>query len=178
MPHAIELFFDDTSDLRIRGLWDRLADLGATYMRDSGARPHLTLAVCDNIDFPAARHLLDRFAETVAGFPLAFSAIGIFPGENPVVFLAPKVTPELLKLHAQFHAELAALTPNLWPHYAPAQWMPHCTLAMDLPREQFAQLPALSDAAALPITVEVVSLGIVEFRPVKLLHSAGLAGGG
>ena len=174
MPHAIELFFDDDSDRRIRGLWEQLAGLGASYMKSSGARPHLTLAVCESLDLPAACRLLDGFGENFASFPLQFAATGFFPGEKPVMFLAPKVTPELLKLQEQLHEELSLISPNIWPHYTPGQWMPHCTLAMDLPREQFNQIPAVIDAAALPFEVEVVSLGMVEFRPVKLKHTTRL----
>ncbi|WP_052573998.1 2'-5' RNA ligase family protein [Haloferula sp. BvORR071] len=174
MPHAIELFFDDDSDLRIRKLWERLAGLGATYMHSSGARPHLTLAVCDSIDLPAASRLLDGFGENFASFPLQFAATGFFPGEKPVMFLAPKVTSELLQLQEQFHEELSLISPDIWPNYTPAKWMPHCTLAMDLPREQCGQIAGVIDAAALPFEVEVVSLGMVEFRPVKLKHTTRL----
>src|SRR5689334_4679169 len=114
MAYAIEMFFDNASEARIRSLWDEFAKFGAAYMRDSGARPHVSLAAADSVDAPATRGLLERFAQTTQPFPLTLSAVGLFPAREPVVYLAPKVTPELLALHGVFSDEFVTVATGVW----------------------------------------------------------------
>lgn len=102
MPYAVELLFDPIADTRVRGLWEALTATGAPCVFKNGARPHITLAVCESVQIPAAFRLLDRFALKTPAFSVTLTSIGLFTGTAPVVFLAPKVTPELLSLHASF----------------------------------------------------------------------------
>jgi 2'-5' RNA ligase len=177
MPYAIELYFDATTEARIRGLWGALESIGAATMREGDARPHVSLAVCGSIEVPAAGELLDRFAKTVESFPLTFASVGMFCAAAPIVFLAPKVTMELLVLHERFFAELQKVSRDCWRHYEPAQWVPHCTLAMELAQDKIARTIGIGQGAGLPFTGVVSEIGLVEFRPVRQLHVARLGEG-
>jgi 2'-5' RNA ligase len=176
MPYAIELYFDAATEARIRGLWEEFESIGAGSMREGDARPHLSLAVCESVNLPAMCEWLERFATSTACFPLTFASLGVFATAAPVVFLAPKVTPELLALHAGFFTNLKGTTQDCWPHYAPSQWVPHCTLAMRLARDQMERAVGICQGAGLPWTGVVSEIGIVEFRPVRQLHVVPLAG--
>jgi 2'-5' RNA ligase len=175
MPYAIEMYFDAETDFRIRALWEEFASIGASFMHDSGARPHVSLAVCESADLPATRQLLDRFAGATSGFPIAFSSLGMFPAAEPVAFLAPKVTSELLALHARFFSEFATVARDCWFHYSPSQWVPHCTLAMGLESHQIGRALDISHAAGLPLLGIVSEIGLVEFRPVRQLYATPFA---
>ncbi|HEY5892830.1 MAG TPA: hypothetical protein VIT91_06320 [Chthoniobacterales bacterium] len=75
MP-TIELFFNAASESRVRTLWDEFASFGSAFMRDSGARPHITLVACEPVDVAAASELLDRFATSTVIRGLAFIIAG------------------------------------------------------------------------------------------------------
>jgi 2'-5' RNA ligase len=175
MPYAVEMFFDMAGDPRIRGLWEEFAALGTPSMRDSGARPHISLAVCDSVAVPAACQLIDRFATATFSFPVALSSMGLFPAAAPVAYLAPKVTSELLSLHARFYSEFAVIAHQCWSHYSPSAWVPHCTLACGLPTQQLSPALEIGRAAELPILCTVTEIGLVEFHPVKQLHATSLS---
>jgi len=56
------MYFDAETDFRNRTIWEKFASIGVSFMHDSGGRPHVSLAVCEVVDIPAACQLLDRFA--------------------------------------------------------------------------------------------------------------------
>ena len=150
MSYAIELALDAAAAAAIRHLWRELDDAGITYMARSGARPHVSLGVWETVDPSTAEAALTRFASETAPLPLTFASIGLFPGV--AVFLAATVTSELLDLHARVHNRSADIGAAPWDHSRPGVWVPHCTLATDLAKDQF-------------------EIGLVEFRPVKQLVS-------
>jgi 2'-5' RNA ligase len=170
MPYAVEMYFDEASTARIREMWNRLAGIGLSAMIDCGARPHVSLAVCEQIDLNAASAILDDCSAGVPAFAISLASCGMFPGAEYVVFLAPKVTARMLEWHARFHEMITVATGGMWAHYTPPQWMPHCTLATRvLPEQVGAALEILRDFE-LPIPCRVISMGIVELRPVRLRH--------
>jgi len=88
-----------------------------------------------------------------------------------VAFLAPKVTPELLSLHARFFSEFSVIAHQCWPHYSTPAWVPHCTLASGFPPQQLSQALDICRAAELPIICSVTEIGLIEFRPIKQLYA-------
>ncbi|RBP37263.1 2'-5' RNA ligase superfamily protein [Roseimicrobium gellanilyticum] len=129
MPYAVEMYFDEPGTARIREMWDRLSSIGFSSMNDCGARPHVSLAVCEQLELSTAPAIVDDFSGGVPPFELSFSSYGLFPGAECVLFLAPKVTSLMLEKHARFHEVISTATDGMWAHYTPGQWVPHCTLA-------------------------------------------------
>ena len=137
MPYAVEMFFDKESDAQIRKIWRSLKESGiSSWMEDSGSVPHVTLSVFGELDADEADRRLASFAEKVSGFPLVFASIGAFPTDEGVLFLAPVVTGELLRVHNAFHDFFADLREDQWPYYLPDSWVPHCTLAINIKKEE------------------------------------------
>jgi 2'-5' RNA ligase len=172
MTYAIELFFDAPSETRIFSLWDTFAGFGAPSMRSGDQRPHVTLAVADSVDLSATRQLLDSFALALKPFSISFAALGLFPSSERVAFLAPKNTPELLALHERFFFQFSSVAQSTWSHYAPASWIPHCTLTVGLATEQLSSAFDAVHSFGLPLDCTAVEIGLVEFFPVKQLHVA------
>ena len=175
--HALTPGFDLPRDSAVRGLWQTLADRGVTsLMPELGARPHISLTVFDELYPPDVHEALQNFAAEVAPIPLQFSAVGIFPTAEGVVFLAPVVTQRLLDVHADFHARMAALGRQSLPYYRPGNWVPHCTVAMNLPPEQIPTTVAICKAAPVFHAFSLVGLDLIEFRPVKTIYEFPLVG--
>jgi len=162
MPIALELHFDRDGEERVRS-W---AAVRSPAGMGSESVPHVSLLVAESIDLPAAKPRLDRFAAATRRFSLSLSAVGIFPGNPPVVFLAPKVTRDLLNLHERFVGEFTLLVSGIWDYYLPGNWVPHCALGIAVPP---------TDLSGLPLTVRVSGLILIEFPDYKRLHHSALA---
>jgi 2'-5' RNA ligase len=173
MPYALELALDDDAAAMVRALWREIAAAGAPFMAESGANPHVSLAIWNEIDRDAMTSALARFAAETRPIDIVFPAVGTFASTG-VVLLAPEVDARLLDAHARCHRTVAGLGLGAWPHYAPGVWAPHCTLAMDLGAEMDDVL-ALARRAPLPLRGRLERVELVEFRPVRRLTFAPLA---
>ena len=185
MAFAIELALDQESAAPVRALWRRLAEAGARFMADSGADPHVSLVIWDELDVERAAVEIAALAGETAPVPVSFTHVSAFGAE--VVYLALAPSARLLALQARVDVRLAPHGHARWPHYAPAAWVPHCTLAMDLGsvgRGTLAGFPSTPPAAALalaaelalPLAARLERVGIVEFRPVRERFSRPLTG--
>jgi len=174
MSYAVELFFDGASEAKLALLRRRCAEAGGLPAREDESRPHVSLVVADALKLAKAQVLIERFARDTRSFPLTLASVGFFPSKEQVAFLAPKVDASLLALHEKFHGQFGAVASGLWPHYAPASWVPHCTLATYFPFDRVAALVELCGSFGLPLRGNVVEIGIVQFPPTKQLFSTSL----
>jgi 2'-5' RNA ligase len=173
MPYALALALDDASARVVRALWRDVADAGFPWMAESGANPHVSLAIWDEIDRDAMPTRLERFAAETPAIDVVFPRVGTFDSAG-VVYLEPEVGARLREVHAQCRRAFADLGRGAWPHYAPGVWVPHCTLAMDF-GAALDRIAAGARRAALPLRGRLERAEIVEFRPVRHLAVAALA---
>jgi len=178
MSFAVQLFFDPASDTAIRSQWEALAMAGVPFpLRDSGNRPHFSLAIYSELDIPVCTSLLNLFVQTLSPFTLSISSLGIFHAEKTVVFLAPIVSPGLLDLHSQVHQLLqnAGVLPSL--NYLPGHWTPHCALATRVPPQFLSQTVTIGLEVSFPFLISIEEIGVIEYPPVNHLFSFRLTGG-
>ena len=165
---AIELTFDPETAAKLAALWDTIARAGiSTFMQDVGAFPHISLAVFDDIECQELRKAIAEFAHSVTPMDVILSAVGTFPGDEGVVFVAPVVTPELLDMHARLQQVLKEHGFEPWDHYVPGKWFPHCTVAMELGPDPVCKALDLCRASDVFGPGQLTGLSIVEFRPVR-----------
>jgi len=120
---------------------------------------HLTLA-----SFPAASlERILRKTEAVckytSAFPVRLTHIGLFG--LTVLFLAPAVNYELLRLHDELQPD----EPATGSH----SWSPHATMLIDEPQAVLQALP-IAENAFSPVDVIIKSVGVYEFFPAAFLH--------
>jgi hypothetical protein len=158
---AVELYFDRPAERRIRVLWDAFEAAGIPSMRgllDGRHRPHLSLAVAEELDPAAVRAALDGF-DIAPPLALSFQFTGVFVGR--VMWLGPAPTVGLLAHHERLWQRLRAAGVAVSPLYAPGAWVPHCTVSMRVPR------PVLTEAVRLclemlPIDATVTSAAVAD----------------
>lgn len=168
MSYAVELYLDPATEAVVRQVWDRLAEAGVSAsMRESGYRPHVSLGVSDGLDLEGAGAALEALAGRRSPFKLTFSYLGVFRSSEATVFLGVTVTRALLALHAEFQARFQPFAQGLWDYYRVDAWVPHCTLAFDLPPSQVPAAVAIAQEVALPITAQAVALGITAVSPTS-----------
>jgi 2'-5' RNA ligase len=173
MPFAITLCLDPAGAAFIEHLWRSLAAQGIdSDRRDLGYAPHITLAIYpDDVPIDALQAGFEQVTAPWQPQPVTLSGIGVFPGPISILWAAPVVTHDLLRLQASVSGALPDLPVH--PHYRPNVWVPHITLTGPMTDPG----PAL--AALLPhwrpTTGRLVRTELVSFRPVKVLRSRTLA---
>ena len=96
--------------------------------------------------------------------PVTFTALGLFPGEGGVIYLAPTVNRELLDFHANIYKLIEPFTTGEDPYYRPDIWVPHVTLDLDVPVDQVgAVVAALNRVDHLPKHGVIKELFLADF---------------
>jgi 2'-5' RNA ligase len=169
MPYAIALVLDEDSAALVATLTDRVDAVRRSERQ--GGPPHITLGVYpDDADAAALETSVRLLAASWRALTIGFSGFGVFPGQPGVLFAAPVVTSALLVRHAQLAARHAGD-----PYYASGRWVPHLTLAQDLPdaRTMGDALAAVAEGwEPFPATLD--RLALFRFHPVEVLALAAL----
>lgn len=167
MPFVAELYFDPSTQERIRGAWKAIDEAGISdSMPKGGYRPHISLGVCDHLETDALAQELSTFTAEITPFRLAFPNIGIFSTSEGVVYLGATVTAQLLNLHTAFHEIFKKYAKEQREYYTAEQWVPHCTLAFGLSEHQIAEAVTVCRQIDLPVSTEVKEMGVVNVSPV------------
>jgi 2'-5' RNA ligase len=168
MAHAVEVFFDSTTESAIKAVWARLEAAGVpslatrTHRRH---RPHISFCVAERIKTGQLDDARQCLATTHLDVTLYSPAV--FPRRG-VLYLSVVPTLALLRLHEEVHAALRDSLVAPWDLYSVGAWVPHCTLAQELTRAQIAEgIDLLHDQPI--ITAHVGSAGILDTATGELL---------
>lgn len=177
MGYAVELYFDSQTEQAVRALRQRLreAEILPT-LHGIDDRPHVSLAVLPDGDAEQLVSALKEHAAATAVFDVQFSALGTFPTDENVLFLSPVRTAQLSECHRGFHARLAQRGLAASLHYLPENWIPHCTVEMNLPGEQLARGIEICKEHFKPFRGQFLEAGAIEFRPLRRLGTWPLSG--
>lgn len=175
---AVELYFDAASEAAVRRVQQAIHSAGVE--RPPGpvdARPHISLTVTEGAS-AALEPAVRAFARRTPPLPVRLSVVASFPGEQNVLFLAPTPDKTLLTLHRSFHVALHSAEVGSRPHYRPGAWVPHCTLAMNMPEAQLPRAFAVARAAFEPFSGRLEGIGIVTLplRTARLFPLDGHSG--
>ncbi|AEV88926.1 hypothetical protein ACWT_7917 [Actinoplanes sp. SE50] len=137
MVAALELYLDVDATRRVRTLWraleaEGIPTLGSLHPRH---RPHVSLAAARTIEPYAAAAALDGL-NVGRGLSVRMDFAGQFVGR--VLWLGITMTPELMDHHRAVHERLAAGGVEVWEHYRPGLWVPHCTVSLRVPNPMMA----------------------------------------
>ncbi len=166
MPFAVILDFDPKTEATVRECWQRLSQRGiSTSMPGSGVRPHVTLSVADMVQVEEFQSWLRTFAVQIRPFDVLLQSIGLFPTAEGVVYFAPTVTQTLLDIHRGFHEAQPPSWRDLRPYYLPGRWVPHCTAATGLSREEITAAVAICMETPLPLAGRFDAITLIEIHP-------------
>jgi len=160
------LFLDDESEKTIRRYWSVLRTRGiSSPLTRSGGKPHLTLAIWEELDIRLILEDLEDFAAAHSVFPVTFSSIATFGLESGTVFLGPVITPQLISVHSRIYRIFNDLQDSSENLYRPGCWVPHSSLALGLPPEELPRtLAECVDLVSLPIHAHATQIGILTFE--------------
>ena len=130
MTYAIEMYFDKETEEKIMSLAKKVADAGlSTKYLEWKTRPHITLAVFNDVGEDRCTELLERFAKAHKAIPAFWESVGMF-NETKTIFLSPIMTRSIYDLHSELYALINEFDSTGWEWYQPDVWVPHCTVAL------------------------------------------------
>jgi 2'-5' RNA ligase superfamily len=165
MRYAVEVYFDQAAEERIRSLWRMLESEGLppTGFFTPNYHPHISVA---GFEAPALDGVTGALRKTVeaAAAPapaLSLSMLGFFlDSDRPLAVLGVTVSDALLRLHAEIMDTLRATGVEPGPYYQPLRWTPHCTLPVE-PIDPGAVVSVVR-RFGLPIAAEAGEVHLVE----------------
>lgn len=127
--HTIISELDRETSKIVRDLWLKLHDqcgLKGIYLTPT---PHFTWLAADEFNVDQVKIVLDEYVEQIQVFQLHTFGLGIFSGEEPVLYLPMVKSLAMIDLHCQIWERIAPLSRGLKMYYSPKIWVPHITLA-------------------------------------------------
>ncbi|MCK5155751.1 MAG: 2'-5' RNA ligase family protein [Spirochaetales bacterium] len=171
MGFAFEMFFDSKSEEKITSIWEKLIARNLpSFMLENNCKPHISLSVYNNLGIETAKKNLFKFCSEHNCFNLFLGFIGTFVSNENVIFIAPSMTENLINIHKDFHAKFSYLQDSGWDYYLPNKWQPHCTMAIEISKEQYINSFNTIRENFNPIEITVEAIGLVGFRPIKLIQ--------
>jgi 2'-5' RNA ligase len=170
MAFAVSLWFTSSDEQPVRDMWKAIHEFGISSFLWVGAfRPHVTLAVCEQLDVVRFRSELDTLLHDITPFEVRLSFLGCFFGppetvsvSGNVVFLGVTPSDLLLKLHLQVHQLLQQYDAEPRPYYLPHRWNPHCSVAREVTPSQVCEVLSVLQQFQLPIVATANRIGLID----------------
>jgi len=163
VPYAIELYFDERTEALIKAIWEKLAEKGVSdRLIKRGSRPHVALAVFEDADPGDLAYQLRQFAKEQAPVEARFEMLGTYCSADGVLFLCPVVSPRFFLLHSSIIKMLSPAVQGLKETCRPNRFVPHCTIAYGLDKENLSKAVALFSNKALPIVGQFSRIGLFD----------------
>lgn len=163
MPYAIELYFDERTEALIKAIWEKLAEKGVSdRLIKRGNRPHVALAVYEDADPGDIAYQLRLLAKEQAPVEARFEMLGTYCSADGVLFLCPVVSPRFFLLHSTVIKMLNPMAQGLKESCRPNRFVPHCTIAYGLDKENLSKAVSLFSNKALPIIGQFSRIGLLD----------------
>ena len=162
MNYAIELVFDDESQIIINNLRKTLQENG---VHDEAVKlNHVSIGDYKTDNIEELKEKVVEFSKMIKPFELTLSSVGTFMTKENVIFLEPVMTEELLNVHKKFIKFMAGFDGILNPYYDIDKWMPHCTISIRLSDEElYKAIKVLKESIKLPIVVKVEKIDLINY---------------
>ena len=173
MSISIELGFDADSTAVLRALSARVAtSVGGEPIAAAPIEPHLSLALLPEDESAPSPKLLEPIVP-LSRFPLPLAQAAAFDSPEGVVYLAPRMAPELSRCHEVTHEVLRRARFRTSSLYVPARWVAHCTVLTGVPsRARDDAIQAVQ--AGSPAELLVSTLRVFHYGRCQLLFKRDL----
>jgi 2'-5' RNA ligase len=127
--NGIASLLDQPTTNRVKNIWQELESRCGLVGVQSTPFPHFSWQVTEGYDLLRLEKTLRKLARQTQPFTVRTAGLGIFTGENPVIYVPVVKEESLLRFHTLLwkQTEGIAILPAVY--YAPDQWVPHITLA-------------------------------------------------
>lgn len=181
--YLISIYFDKQTEKRLQSLINRVAEVtGNDFMIDNHVPPHITVAAvetkhedeliacmdrlilknasCDEARIPAT----DMSKNGIESGDIQWVSAGAFFPQ--VIFVQPVLNEYLHNFSLNLAKEFAGLEETMVsPYYQPFGWLPHCTIAKKLTKEQMTEAYEVLRDYFVPMNGRVTKIGVARTNP-------------
>ena len=181
--YLISIYFDAQTSASLEKLIKRVADVtGNTFMLDNQVPPHITVAavetrredelldcinqlVCESRnDDERVLATRDMSKSAMRSGELQWVSVGAFFPQ--VLFVQPVLNEYLHNLSVVLSEKLSEIEEtNVSPYYQPFGWLPHCTIAKQLTKEQMVEAFKVLQQHFVPMEGRVTRIGVARTNP-------------
>jgi 2'-5' RNA ligase len=126
---VVSLLGGDAYD-EVMAIWQLLERRFGLRAAQEALHPHITYFVGEGGDLPTLRECVAAASSAEQPLPIRLDGVGLFPLPTPVLFLRAVHSAALARLYERVVDAAHGAGTTIWPHYTPAQWVPHVTLAL------------------------------------------------
>ena len=127
---AIVSALDDPHREMVDNIWGELKAVFGLQGVIGSTRPHVTYHVAAAYDASAIGDALSSVARVSRQFAIETHGLGVFRGEETVLYLHVSPSPALAAMHNRVWSAITPIATGAKPVYAAATWVPHITLAI------------------------------------------------
>ncbi len=160
---AIVSALDDPHREMVENIWGELKAVFGLQGVIGSTRPHFTYHVADSYAADAVGDALSAVARTTAPFAIETHGLGVFRGDETVLYLHVSPSPALMVLHQRVWDAVASISRDPKAVYAAATWVPHITLAIgDLTEDVLPLALQLLNRRTYEWAIPVTNLCLIE----------------
>ncbi|GAA5543657.1 2'-5' RNA ligase family protein [Brucella sp. NBRC 113783] len=166
MPYGVSLKSCNATAVEILKLWDEASVFEPKgSMLELGYPPHLTLAVFEQWPGDVSAIMAEVFSAQ-GKLLITFYTVKYFDNETMILWTEPRSNHALSGLHSRLHGHFDPLSCH--EHYRVGRWVPHCSLATNVPQSARAAAIGWAETRRLAFAVEFDSADFVQFPPVVI----------
>ena len=169
--YLISIYFDRKTEKRLQDFIHHVAKAtGNFFMIDNQVPPHITIAAVETRQEKVLLARIEELVESLETASVDLVSIGTFSSQ--VIYIQPVLNEYLHQLSVVFSQELGKMDETICrSYYQPFHWLPHCTIAKQLSREQMVQAFKELQNHFMPMTGQVVRLGVAKTNPHRDIKS-------
>ncbi|MEL6525965.1 MAG: 2'-5' RNA ligase family protein [Chloroflexota bacterium] len=126
--YGVVSLLDEPHNEKVESIWAELqAQFGVHGVRTTPVA-HFSYHVAQKYHSDSLSIILGEIASQTKPFQVRTVGLGIFTGDDPVLYMSVRLDPVLITLHQQLWDALADVTVEPLNLYHPHRWQPHITL--------------------------------------------------
>lgn len=163
--YLISIYFDEDTEKKLKSLMQRVSQAtGNTFMLDNHVPPHITVAAVETKQEDILISCMEELIKKLTCGDIKWVSVGSF--SSKVIFVQPVLNEYLHDLSECLSQELGQMEETLLsPYYQPFSWLPHCTIAKQLTKEELQQAFAVLQNDFVPMDTKVTRIGIAKTNP-------------
>jgi len=163
--YLISIYFDESTEKKLRSYIKKVAKATSnTFMLDNHVPPHITVAAVETKQEEMLISKMEELTKKLTCGEIKIVSVGSFASK--VIYVQPVLNEYLHNLAEETSKALEQMEETIpSPYYQPFSWLPHCTIAKQLSKEQMQQAFAVLQNEFVPMDAKVTRIGIAKTNP-------------
>ena len=163
--YLVSIYFDEKTEKRLQDIIQQVAKkTGNCFMLDNQVPPHITVAAVETKHKERLIAHIEELVKKIEADSIKWVSTGTF--STQVIYVQPVLNEYLHNLSVLLSQELGQIEETICsPYYQPFSWLPHCTIAKQLSKEQMVEAFQVLQNHFTPMDGRVVRIGLAKTNP-------------